>query len=709
MSNLTGQQLGHYRLLRKLGSGGFADVYQAEHIYLNTQVAVKVLTANLARGGDMQDFLNEAQFIARLDHPHIVRVRDFGVEKAVPYLVMDFAPNGTLRQRYPKGTRLDLSYVMTYVKQLASALQYAHTQHMIHRDVKPENILLGSNDKLLLGDFGAALVTRTSQQLNPQTIIGTPLYMAPEQIDGIPGPASDQYALGIVVYEWLCGYCPFEGAGIWYRHLSEPPPSLCARVPGISYALEQAVMKALAKRPEQRFGSIQSFADALERASKLVQPSPMFLRGDASPYGSPVGGSAETIVAPPPAPQQPRPQLVAPSLPTTPPELPVTIAAIPHFQSRPPLATPEPRPSRRTLLRSAVGLAAFGAFAGTLAVALTHQGTTGPKVSASGSEPTETKLIYTYTGHKDAVFTAAWSPDGRSIASAGGNTQTRVGDKGVQVWNASNGQRVYTYPGHSQLVRKVAWSRDGSRIASASEDGTVQVWDAMTGNNHVTYPHAIDQADVAANHNELVMTLAWSPDGTRIASASNDKTVRVWYAHSGEEISPLSPYKKHLEPVVSLAWSHDGKFIASGSRDGVVQVWNATTGTELHSLSYNVRVGAFAWSPDSTRIAIGYYNTDNGADDSVRIWDINTGNNEQIIPGAFGDLVYAIDWSLDGKYIAAGYHKGEVKIWSAHTQKQLLNFPAHSQPVMGVQWSPQDSHYLVTCGFDQRVKIWMLS
>jgi WD40 repeat protein len=257
------------------------------------------------------------------------------------------------------------------------------------------------------------------------------------------------------------------------------------------------------------------------------------------------------------------------------------------------------------------------------------------------------------------------------------------------------------YSGHDLVVRKVAWSHDGTRIASASEDGTVQVWDATTGKHRATYNHSMDKAD-----QEMVMTVAWSPNNTRIASASDDTTVRVWNANSGEEIYA---YREHSAAVVSVAWSPDGTYIASASKDGVVQVWDAVTGKKQRSLSYNVRVGALAWSPDSTRIAIGYYNTDTGADDSVRIWDTNTGNNKQIIPGAFGDLVYAVDWSSDGKYIAAGYQKGEVKIWSSNAQKQILDFPVHSQPVMGVQWSPHDSHYIVTCGFDHRVKIWMLS
>src|SRR5438034_1374224 len=155
-----GQRVGNYRLLRLLGRGGFAEVYLAEHIHLNTQAAVKLLRTQLANE-DMEGFRNEARMIAGLVHPHIVRVLDFGVEESVPYLVMDYTPNGTLRQRHPRGARLPLQLVVGYVQQIAGALQYAHEQRLIHRDIKPENMLVGRNNEALLSDFGIALSGHT--------------------------------------------------------------------------------------------------------------------------------------------------------------------------------------------------------------------------------------------------------------------------------------------------------------------------------------------------------------------------------------------------------------------------------------------------------------------------------------------------------------------------------------------------------------------
>lgn len=267
-ANRAGQRLGNYRLVRLLGRGGFAEVYLAEHIHLNTQAAVKVLRTQLAHEG-VEGFRNEARMIAGLIDPHIVRVLDFGVEDSVPYLVMDYAPNGTLRQRHPRGSRLPLQLVVSHVQQVASALHYAHDQRLIHRDVKPENMLVGRKQEILLSDFGIALVAQSSQYQQTQNIAGTLAYMAPEPIQAHPRPASDQYALGIVVYEWLGGQRPFQGTmtEIAIKHATATPPPLRLLAPDVPPAVEQVVLTALQKDPHSRFPTTQAFAQALEHAS----------------------------------------------------------------------------------------------------------------------------------------------------------------------------------------------------------------------------------------------------------------------------------------------------------------------------------------------------------------------------------------------------------------------------------------------------------
>ena len=274
MVDRVGQQLGNYRLLRLLGQGGQASVYLGEHLYLKSQAALKVRHTVLTEE-ERAVFLQEAQALVRLAHPHIVRVLDFALQDGMPFLVMEYAPHGTLRQRHPKGTQLPLDLILPYIQQVASALQYSHDQGLIHRDVKLENMLLNSQDQMLLSDFGLVMHAPhllSSEATEPMelSLVGTTSYLAPEQLRGKAQPASDQYALGVVVYEWLCGKPPFRGAflEVAVKHVSVPPPSLREQVPNLSPAIEEVVMRALAKEPEQRFARVQDFATALEHASK---------------------------------------------------------------------------------------------------------------------------------------------------------------------------------------------------------------------------------------------------------------------------------------------------------------------------------------------------------------------------------------------------------------------------------------------------------
>jgi serine/threonine protein kinase len=278
MSEYIGRQFGNYRIVRKLASGSFGTVYLAEHLHLEKLAAIKILHVFTELNERARDkFLHEARVNALLQHPHIIRILDFGFDESMPYMVMDYAPNGTLRTLHPRGTRVSAECIVSYVNQIASALHYAHQRRVIHRDVKPENILLNSKQELVLSDFGVAVVQPTLDSLSTQGPAGTPLYMAPEQIDGKPCAASDQYALGVMVYEWLCGEPPFRGPSMaaFVQHLQDPPPSLCTRLPHLSPAVEDVVLDALAKHPRNRFSSVQDFAAMLEEAFYTTQSSPL--------------------------------------------------------------------------------------------------------------------------------------------------------------------------------------------------------------------------------------------------------------------------------------------------------------------------------------------------------------------------------------------------------------------------------------------------
>jgi eukaryotic-like serine/threonine-protein kinase len=292
-----GQLIGGYRLQRHLGKGSFGTVYLAEHVQNHSQAAVKLLRIRLTGRDDFRNFLNEARMI-RLHHPHIVSILDFGMgQDDFPFLVMEYAAGGTLRDRHPKGTKLPPETIMSYVEQLASALQHAHDHHLIHQDVKPENMLVRPDGTVLLSDFGIAKIIEQSTLHSLQSTAGTPAYMAPEQSQGKPCPDSDQYALAVIIYEWFSGIRPFQGGPleVIVQHRIDPPPSLCALCPELSPQVEQVLFKALNKAPTERFPSVAHFSEALQVAMQ--------------------GTSALTLTAPNLAvlPTVPLPPLIVPS------------------------------------------------------------------------------------------------------------------------------------------------------------------------------------------------------------------------------------------------------------------------------------------------------------------------------------------------------------------------------------------------------------
>ena len=270
MLDWLGQQFGSYQLTGLLGQGGFANVYLGEHVRHGTQAAIKIPRS---RSQDkVERFVKEIRTLAGLNHPNIVGVLECGVEGHIPFLAMNFARKGSLQQIYREGMLFSPGTIVSFVKQIADGLQYIHDRRLVHRDVKLGNILLGPHNTVWLSDFGIAVkIPRLFFLRESQGSAGTVDYMSPEQLQGKPCPASDQYGLGVVAYELLTGATPFHGSNreIAEQHLYATPPRLRSRFLEITPAVERVVRQALAKDPYSRFGSVREFAVALEQASKV--------------------------------------------------------------------------------------------------------------------------------------------------------------------------------------------------------------------------------------------------------------------------------------------------------------------------------------------------------------------------------------------------------------------------------------------------------
>lgn len=741
-----GDQIGQYEVIGRLDLTRFGHTYLGQHIHARYTVMIEVFTPPLMN--ELKEvFLAQARTLRMLAHPHILYVRDAGIQDHYPFLVTDYGLYLTLRQIYPQGGVQPLVALLPHLKQIASALQYAHNSQVLHGDICPENILLDGNNSILLRGFMLEAIPQNLELLKYQkasTIYESIAYSAPEQISGKAGPASDQYSLAVLIYELLCGALPFEGSSIEIAHsqMHSLPPSMRQRVPEIPERVERAVMKALRKDPARRFPNVQAFIDTLEReqfrpvvgavpgarpsaaqapvkAAGMVLPriAPQRVVPSAQPPNgvSPVQALPGVGRAPGRAPTAFQPQgireeqhrpvslasqgvLPAPA-PLSDEPVRTTVGALPGAHPAPAPRRGDKKLSRRAFLGvGLVGLAAAGGAGGWYLLTQRLKQQTLPNITSNTPPPAkrmtiDNRNVLVFTGHLASVNSIAWSPDGKLIASASDDTY-------VEIFDASSGQLKVIYSGHTEEVAAVAWSPDGKLIASGGQDGTVQVWNAASKARIFTYK----------GHSDRVNGVSWSNDSQMIASGSDDKTVQVWTALNGA----LSfDFEGHTAGVLCVGWQPDNSSVASGSWDGTLRDWaivqhgdHFNAGDQIFSYGGhgNNEVSALAWSPDGNFIASA------GADQTVQISNGVDGTpRPPFFTGHESKLhvnpVLAVSWSPDGSSIASGDSDGNVYVWKTAGRKTFFIYGGHKGAINAVAWSP-DGKTIASASADNTVHVW---
>ncbi|HEY0753500.1 MAG TPA: serine/threonine-protein kinase, partial [Ktedonobacteraceae bacterium] len=521
---------------------------------------------------------------------------------------------------------------------------YAHQKNIVHRDIKPENMLISASGTIVLSDFGIAVGAYKTGSLTQQDLIGTFAYMAPEHIRRHARPASDQYSLAAVAYEWLCGRHPFEGASNQLvAHLQDVPPSLRLFVPSLPLVVEQVILRALEKDPHKRYSSVQEFAHALAQASLSAAYAPGehcprcgYFNRPGALFCSKDGQSLTPSISPRPVPTV----LARPAPPAIPNPIPTVLARPGPTVYVPGVAAPAP---------------ALGA------------------------------LIAVYRGHTKPIRSIAWSPDETYIATASE-------DQSVHVWETLNGRHVSAYSEPTDEMLSIDWSPDGTQIAAGSREGFVRIWNPLNGQllrrsskqlaglRVVSY--APDGQKIATTREDgLVLweasgkrglwqpqqhlkyaeaplpgrALAWSPDGRWLLTGAGRK-VHIWDARTG---LPLNEYRGHAKSVADARFSPNGLYIASCG-DKAVQVRKAQD--QIHILTYTrhqALTTTVTWSPDSKYLA-------STGGQAIHIWEASTGKQITVYPTSNGSWLHVTEraaWSPKGRYIAFTSENNAVHIW----------------------------------------------